>query len=477
MVEQSGVEPQLGLLADLRLQIGIAEVLRRDPAEAPEPDRSAIGLNGREHVRLQAGTTPGTAELELRKESRTGEERFLRNHPRGAEFGIIDGIEVGAEGAVPVRPQRRRDKQAVFPGDLLLAIDAQRLVLLKGLGRLPPRPAADIARARNRKLEPLRELLIELLVIVLDADGRRRHEVGVDRPIGVGAVVDGEERAAQVQRLLLTEARAEEWQVAGSIAEDELRRFVVRDVGSNREAVPQPREGPVIELHAERHALDVVEAVDPLVVLGPVELKTVSGAVPAGGRGVLRAREPAGLAPGEIAGPDNRRRDRLRSGRSARARAHGPQAQVGRELSVGGLIAEVPPACKLVLPVIVDRPFFAIVGGAEEIADLIGSAADVAGEAPRCARAEDGGEATGLSEPLHVELSDVGRIPVVPPAAEIKVRRIALLGIAEPGGAGIGLELDGRPAGTAPLGEDLDDAVGRFGAVNRRGGRAFEDLD
>ena len=61
---------------------------------------------------------------------------------------------------------------------------------------LPPGAATDIARSGNGKLESLRNLLLELLGVVLDSGGCRRHKIRIDRPVGAGTVVDSVEEAA-----------------------------------------------------------------------------------------------------------------------------------------------------------------------------------------------------------------------------------------------------------------------------------------
>src|SRR5207248_2683491 len=122
-----------------------------------------------------------------------------------------------------------------------------------------------------------------------------------------------------------------------------------------------------IELDAERRALDVVEAFDAVVVLRPVELESMARAVPTSRRRV----GSCGLAPRIIARPENRRGDRLRPGGAPGLRADCPEPEVDPELRVSGRVAEVCPAGELVLPVVVDRAFVAVVVAAEEVAKLV----------------------------------------------------------------------------------------------------------
>src|SRR5215210_2836708 len=119
----------------------------------------------------------------------------------------------------------------------------------------------------------------------------------------------------------------------------------------------KPGKRPVIDLEAERRSLDVVEPLDALVVLRPVELEAVSRPVPTRFRRV----RAAGLAPREIACPENRRRDRLRPGGPASSRPYGSQAQVHPELCVWTREAEVRPIGELVLPVVINCAFVPLV--------------------------------------------------------------------------------------------------------------------
>src|SRR6185503_20189641 len=122
------------------------------------------------------------------------------------------------------------------------------------------------------------------------------------------------------------------------------------------------RERLVIQLEAEGRPLDVVEALDALVVLGPIELESVPGTVPARDRCV----RTGGLAPRVVARPEDRWRDRLRAGRGARPRTHHPEADVSAEFRVGGDVPEIRPAGELVLPVEVDRSLLTPIVAGEE---------------------------------------------------------------------------------------------------------------
>src|SRR6185436_19761842 len=102
---------------------------------------------------------------------RVREEGFFRQHPRRAELRIVGSVEICPERTVAVGPQRAGEEQPILPGELLLAVHAERLVLLEGLEGVATRAAPHIAGARNRELEALRHLLLELLVVVLRPGG------------------------------------------------------------------------------------------------------------------------------------------------------------------------------------------------------------------------------------------------------------------------------------------------------------------
>src|SRR6185503_16351106 len=126
-----------------------------------------------------------------------------------ADFRIVRRVEVGPEGTVPIRPYCAREEETVLPGELLLSVDTECLVLLKCLGRVAAGSATDISRARNWELIAGRHLLVELLVVVLRTGRRGRHEIRRNRPVRVRTIVGGEERASQSHGLLLAKARRE----------------------------------------------------------------------------------------------------------------------------------------------------------------------------------------------------------------------------------------------------------------------------
>src|SRR5437899_5967906 len=129
LFEETRIEAELGLLADLRLQVGIPDVLRRDPTYAPGSHRRRVGANGGEDVRLLAGPPPGAPELELREDLRVRQEGLLRRHPGETELGVVGSVEILPEGAIPVGAERPGEEQAVFPGQQFLAIEPEGLVL------------------------------------------------------------------------------------------------------------------------------------------------------------------------------------------------------------------------------------------------------------------------------------------------------------------------------------------------------------
>ena len=237
LFEQPCIEAELSLLADLGLEIDVAEVARGDSAQTGRSDCGAIRLNGREDIGLQAGPSPCSAEFELREKLQVGEEGFLGQNPRRAELGIIDRLEVGAERAVSIGAKRRGDERPVLPRDLLLAVHSKGLILLERFDRVAARAAAHVTRPGDRELEALRNLLLELLVVVLHTGRCGRDQVRGDLPVGSGTVVGRKEGAPQCHGLLLAQARGKERVVARGIAEDELIGLVIRKVRSDGQAV------------------------------------------------------------------------------------------------------------------------------------------------------------------------------------------------------------------------------------------------
>src|SRR5260221_5475577 len=125
----AGIEPRLDLPGYFRLEIGIADVERRDGGSPASPNRGTIGLHRGERVRLLARRAPRRPELQRGQEVGAVEEARVGHHPGGADLGVDHEVVIDAERAVVVAAQRAGQEEAVVPGELLLPIEPDRLVL------------------------------------------------------------------------------------------------------------------------------------------------------------------------------------------------------------------------------------------------------------------------------------------------------------------------------------------------------------
>ena len=119
---------------------------------------------------MLTGPAPGAPKFELRDPTLVGQERLFGDHPGQAELGIVDRLEALAEGAVAVAPKRRGEEPPVLPAELLLDVDAERLVLKKRFGGRALGGPVDVARTGNREDQALAEERRQLLIVVLGSN-------------------------------------------------------------------------------------------------------------------------------------------------------------------------------------------------------------------------------------------------------------------------------------------------------------------
>jgi hypothetical protein len=91
------------------------------------------------------------------------EELLLGDHPGRRELRVEDGLEVGAERAVPVGAQRARQEEPVAEGNVLLDEAAQRAALGRGLIRIRDDRAAVTVCAPGGSSRPKMPLRLNTL--------------------------------------------------------------------------------------------------------------------------------------------------------------------------------------------------------------------------------------------------------------------------------------------------------------------------
>ncbi len=132
--------------------------------------------------------------------------------------------------------------------------------------------------------------------------------------------------------------------------------------------------------------------------------------------------------------------------------------------------AEVGAGVELIAEVVRLRALLLALAARREVAEGAGAAADRSAPVLDVTGAEDRGAARVLA------LDDVERLDL-PGGISPVVHRNASLGVHEPVGALLDVEVVAGAFGGALLRDDVDHAAGRFGAVQSGGGGALEDLD
>src|SRR5437667_3700056 len=128
VVPEARVEAELDLLAPLRPQIRVSDVLRRDRGQVARPGRGGVG--GHRRVVRWGPTRLSVCRPQPHLiEERGLPERLLADHPARTRLGVVHAVEVGAEGALVVGAEAGGEKQAIAPGHLLLAVEAEALRL------------------------------------------------------------------------------------------------------------------------------------------------------------------------------------------------------------------------------------------------------------------------------------------------------------------------------------------------------------
>src|SRR5690606_350445 len=125
---QGEVEAELQLRAGLRPDLRVARVARVERGRAVRTGEHGVLVAACEGARLPAGFPPGTAQPEGVDQVEVP-ERLLGNDPRGRELRVLLELELGAEGRVVVEAHRGREEDPVLPAQLLLDVEADRLVL------------------------------------------------------------------------------------------------------------------------------------------------------------------------------------------------------------------------------------------------------------------------------------------------------------------------------------------------------------
>src|SRR5581483_5814625 len=122
-------------------------------------DRIAT-LSARRDIRPERGEVlrlgPGLAErppqLEL-VDRANPPELLIADDPAAAHLGVDDPLEVRAERAVVVDPDRARDEDAIGPVELLLAVESERVVRHEIAVRVHGRRGGNRRDARSGKLQ------------------------------------------------------------------------------------------------------------------------------------------------------------------------------------------------------------------------------------------------------------------------------------------------------------------------------------
>ena len=250
------VEPGLVFGHPLRPEIGIAEreqscsgprlAIHEDAGEADI--RKSVG-----RLRLDAGGPVCKPIPQAVDERAPREETLLRYEPGEPSLGVPGRLEVLAEVAGPVGPQRGGEEETAVQVEVLfhvrtrhhgLNVGFRRGVVGRAVHRLGPRGQIGTARLCH----PL------VTAVVLDPEGRPRFDRGIDVEFGGGSQVDGIE--GDVGTNVIAEPRVESargvlpppQQVVG-----ELGRVVEADRAAER----QPGPGNPVPVYPGGEAGDV----------------------------------------------------------------------------------------------------------------------------------------------------------------------------------------------------------------------------
>ena len=292
---------------------------------------------------------------------------------------------------------------------------------------------------------------IELLEVVLHPGRGRRDQTLLRLPVGGRVVVQCDEGLPVREVRLEAVALIEEREAVTRVLIDQIDCADGRQIRTDRQRMPKPRGRPVGELEARGGPVHVVCGQRLGVVLGSVELVPVATVVPPS---VGRVMGVVGFAAREVAGPEDRRGDRLERRGLPQLGPDATKAEVNFELVVGAGVAQVGPGRVLVLKVIGHRALVPTEVGREEVPQVVRSAGHRAAESDRRTVREDVRKAAVL-----VELQDVEFLDHLVPLAVIVVRRVPALGIGQPSNAAIHVKVHHRPTDTTLLGDDLDHAV------------------
>ena len=281
--EETRVKPQFEFGSDLRLEVGVAQVAGKQGGLVARAGGRRVGAYRREGVGLEAGLAPGHAHAEALGEAYIPEVRVAQ-HPRGAQLGVVDGVEGLAEGAVGVAAHRRGHVQLVPPADCLLDEEARTLGLDEVLVAPGPGGRADRGNRGVGKLVSARQDRETLLGEVLGPEGRGRCNLRSEIETGRDIVVECGLKSPVIYDVLasLAEAGVRE-KPSGGHAGPEARDLRVGEVQAGHQPVGQPVERTVGRGDGRGAAVQLLGEVDVVLGLGRTDHE-------AAGSGLARCR-------------------------------------------------------------------------------------------------------------------------------------------------------------------------------------------
>ena len=188
IVQGAGLEAQLGAAAYLRAEVCVADELRRQHAAIARAGGRGVGLQRCEVVGLLARFAERPTQPHL-VEPMEMPPRLFADHPAAAHLGIDLVAHLGAEGAVAVDAHCSGDEQAVVPGELLLHVPAQRVVLDQVLAGHGARRGRHGGEPRRREVLAIGLGGIAQPVVVLAAGRRDRAQPSGHRQVHGRVVV------------------------------------------------------------------------------------------------------------------------------------------------------------------------------------------------------------------------------------------------------------------------------------------------
>ena len=133
LVEEDAVEAGFPFLSHLRLHSRVSNIVPCDRSRAPGTTHRPISTNSGEGRWLLARLAPRPPELELVDPVLVQHELLLREDPARADLGVRHQLEVLPERRIVVGADGAGQEETILPRDLLLDIDARRLVLQERL--------------------------------------------------------------------------------------------------------------------------------------------------------------------------------------------------------------------------------------------------------------------------------------------------------------------------------------------------------